>query len=315
MSLKKRNINLIGCGVSGLTTAITLMQEGHTVTIYAEKLPEQTTSAKAAAIWFPYEVRPQEKANEWSKISFSKFLDFIDDKDTGVSLIELVVILEKEEDAWWKNALPAKYIRKAKAEELPHEYDLGYILQVPLIETQLYLEFLLLKYKALGGKIELGKITSLNQFSEESLLINCSGLGAAKLFSDQSVYPIKGQILKIEKMPNIPCITAEFNYDGEHQELAYIVPRKDCIVLGGTAVKGNYDLKPIPEVSEGIIARCKDIAPGLQDIKVKEVLVGLRPGRPEIRLEKVGNVIHNYGHGGGGFTVSWGCAEDILSLI
>ena len=48
--------------------------------------------------------------------------------------------------------------------------------------------------------------------------------------------------------------------------------------------------------------------------------VGLRPGRPEIRLEREDAAngpprIHNYGHGGSGITLSWGCAEETLRLV
>jgi D-amino-acid oxidase len=48
--------------------------------------------------------------------------------------------------------------------------------------------------------------------------------------------------------------------------------------------------------------------------------VGLRPyRRAGIRLEsaRLGDgrpVIHNYGHGGAGFTLSWGCAEEVCRL-
>jgi D-amino-acid oxidase len=42
--------------------------------------------------------------------------------------------------------------------------------------------------------------------------------------------------------------------------------------------------------------------------------VGLRPGRTAVRLERMGNIIHNYGHGGGGYTVAWGCASEVGRL-
>ena len=42
--------------------------------------------------------------------------------------------------------------------------------------------------------------------------------------------------------------------------------------------------------------------------------VGLRPGRPTVRVEREGDVIHCYGHGGCGVTVSWGCADDVVDL-
>ena len=48
--------------------------------------------------------------------------------------------------------------------------------------------------------------------------------------------------------------------------------------------------------------------------------VGLRPFRKSgVRLEKekLGDgrtVIHNYGHGGSGFTLSWGCAEEVVEV-
>jgi D-amino-acid oxidase len=51
---------------------------------------------------------------------------------------------------------------------------------------------------------------------------------------------------------------------------------------------------------------------------VLEHKVGLRPGRPEIRLEREDGPIpriHNYGHGGSGITLSWGCAEETLRLV
>jgi D-amino-acid oxidase len=53
--------------------------------------------------------------------------------------------------------------------------------------------------------------------------------------------------------------------------------------------------------------------------KVIGHLVGLRPRRPAVRLElerRDGKaIIHNYGHGGAGISLSWGCAQEVVELV
>jgi D-amino-acid oxidase len=48
--------------------------------------------------------------------------------------------------------------------------------------------------------------------------------------------------------------------------------------------------------------------------------VGLRPVRPQVRLETQAvpggrHVVHNYGHGGAGVTLSWGCALAVAGAV
>jgi D-amino-acid oxidase len=83
---------------------------------------------------------------------------------------------------------------------------------------------------------------------------------------------------------------------------------EDCI-LGGTAEEGEWDIEPDPDIAAGILRRCVALEPRLAETVVLEHRVGLRPGRPEVRLkrENLGNgapCIHNYGHGGSGVTLS-----------
>ena len=315
--MKEKQIKIIGCGVSGLTVGVLLLEKGYEVEIITDKFPSETTSSKAAAIWFPYEVKPKEKANKWSKYSYKKFKELSGDKTTGISKIWMTVLLKNEEDAWWMDAIPKSEIRRAKIEELPEKYTFGYKVNVSLIETQIYLDYLLKRFSELNGQITQKKISSIAQVpSENNIIINCTGLGSRELVSDKKLYPIFGQIVKLHKQQEVICIASEFTYGENEDMLAYVIPRQDCIVLGGTAMKGKEDLIPDDELTEGIIHRCLEIEPNLTEVKIKSVQVGLRPGRPEIRLEKEGsNVIHNYGHGGGGFTVSWGCANAVLKLV
>jgi D-amino-acid oxidase len=75
-----------------------------------------------------------------------------------------------------------------------------------------------------------------------------------------------------------------------------------------------------PDIATGILRRCVALEQRLAEAAVLEHRVGLRPGRPEVRLkrENLGNgapCIHNYGHGGSGVTLSWGCAEEVMELV
>jgi D-amino-acid oxidase len=102
----------------------------------------------------------------------------------------------------------------------------------------------------------------------------------------------------------------------EHSEnaLAYVLPRPDVTVLGGTAEEGDGDLTPRAETTRSILARTLKLAPELRDATYLGAAVGLRPARSEVRLEREGRVIHDYGHGGSGFTLSWGCAEEVARI-
>ncbi|MEO1258666.1 MAG: FAD-dependent oxidoreductase [Bacteroidota bacterium] len=312
----KKEIKVIGCGVSGLTVALTLIDKGFNVEIITEKLPKQTTSSKAAAIWFPFKVGPVEKVNKWSMESYRIFKELCNIPNSGVSMVPFTVLEKREEDAWWVKAIPENELRKAEKEELPTGYPVGFLLNVPLAETQIYLDFLLDRFTSSNGKLTIKKIADLSGFDHEKVIVvNCTGLSSRELVNDKHLYPIHGQIVKAEPKNGINCIAANFTFEETEDKLAYVVPREDCLVLGGTYIKGEGEINPNNNFTKGIIKRCNMIEPNLGEIKIKSVEVGLRPGRPEIRVEREGNIIHNYGHGGGGFTVSWGCATEVFKLI
>ena len=90
------------------------------------------------------------------------------------------------------------------------------------------------------------------------------------------------------------------------------------MILGGVAQQDDWNLVPTKEDSDFILEKCSQLIPELKDVEVIEELVGLRPGRSSVRLDKeiVSDrpLIHNYGHGGSGVTLSWGCADDVVRL-
>jgi D-amino-acid oxidase len=166
-------------------------------------------------------------------------------------------------------------------------------------------------------EIEVTAVQSLKAASSVApVVVNCSGLGARKLVGDDELFPIRGQQLLVSN----PGLSEFLEVDtGESPNLIAIYPHGDHVVLGGTAEPGSWSREPDPAAAEAILARCAAVHPLLKDAAVLGHRVGLRPTRPEIRLEEehigTGRVIHNYGHGGAGVSVAWGCADTVLAMV
>lgn len=310
-----QTVLIIGCGVSGLSCGLRLLARGLRVRIVARELPPETTSNVAAAIWYPYRAYPEERVLGWSAASFQEFLRLIPVPAAGISLTTLIEPYRwPVADPWWRSAVP--HFRRASAAELPPGYIDGYKADVPLIETPLYMRYMMARFQDSGGVIEQREVADLTAVAEEyPLIINCAGLGARELVADTALYPIRGQIMRIAPLPGLRAWIDEHNDRG----LTYIIPRQDGVILGGTAQEGNWQLAVDEDTAETIRQNCLHLEPRLQELKILEHRVGLRPGRPEVRLEAemltpTCTVIHNYGHGGAGFTLSWGCADEVVRL-
>jgi D-amino-acid oxidase len=100
--------------------------------------------------------------------------------------------------------------------------------------------------------------------------------------------------------------------------LMYAIPRTNDCVFGGTnEVRDNLAVDPA--ATARIINECSHVLK-IDNPQVLSERVGLRPFRKSgVRLERDQlpdgrMVIHDYGHGGSGFTLSWGCAQRVLKL-
>lgn len=164
--------------------------------------------------------------------------------------------------------------------------------------------------------MEKRKVDSLQELSHFDLIVNCSGLGSRTLVGDTHVYPVRGQVLKVEA----PWLK-HFIRDGDGK--TYIFPGVHGVTLGGTRQEGDWRLQVHRGEAEGILERSSRLEPSLTKAKVLGEWVGLRPGRRNLRVEREAvylqgrwvPVVHNYGHGGFGVTLAWGTALDALGLV
>ena len=316
-------VAIIGAGVSGLTCAVIFAERGYRTAILAEEVGHQTTSGAAAAVWFPYDAEPLEKVIPWALRTFDVFADLAGVPGTGVSMIELRQFSRTKEIQipHWAIPLGASAVAtglwpvQGRAQRGGYNFKSGFSLRVPLIDTTIYLDYLANRFEKAGGSItrnvHFEKLEDVDRTFD--LVINCAGIGARELAQDANVEPHRGQVAIVPGIENL-----SYAIVCDDAPLMYAIPRtKDC-VFGGTNEISN-DLAADPATTSRIVAECSSVL-GIEKPRVVAERVGLRPFRRSgVRLERDrlrdGRiVIHNYGHGGAGFTLSWGCARKVLDL-
>jgi D-amino-acid oxidase len=189
-----------------------------------------------------------------------------------------------------------------------------------------YLGYLQARFEQAGGRVETATVRSLTGAARERgarAVVNCTGAGAHGLVPDPDLTAFRGQVVVAAN----PGITEFFIGPADAEaDLVYLFPHGDTVVLGGTEVAGDWNTEPVPALAERIMRDCAAVDPRLRGAPVLDHRVGLRPFRPQIRLEMEAPhpeapdsrnplVVHNYGHGGAGITMSWGCAREAATLV
>ena len=297
----------------GLTCALELARAGHRVAVLTAAPVEATTSAVAAAIWFPYRASPADAVLRWSAASLAAFTALADDPDTGVALRPGTVVHRTPgPDLWWAPAVTGH--RPATPGELPPGTTAGTRCTLPVVDMGRYLPWLQDCGAAAGIEFVATTVADLAEVSGDVVVL-AAGLGSGPLVRDRSGVAVQGQVVRVADPGLDGWLLDEDNPAG----LTYVVPRGRDVVCGGTAVEGATDVEPDPAVERAILDRSCALVPSLHGAPVLSRAVGLRPGRPTVRLDRttVGDrrVISCYGHGGAGVTLSWGCAADVVTLV
>ena len=331
---------IIGAGVSGLTCGVVFAERQWKVTIFADETGPQTTSAAAAAVWFPYDAEPAEKINPWALTTYERLRDLSRDPQTGVSMIEIGQFTRTGEipipswardlgacrisnevgtidpiarkrqsgsDRFSEPPLPSSSASPART------FTSGYALIVPLTDTTIYLDYLTDRFRKAGGMIQSTHINKLEKIPPDfDLIINCAGIGARELVHDPDLEPHRGQVAIVSKLDFTQAIVCD------DAPLMYAIPRASDCLFGGTNSLSD-SREPSPADTDAIVSECSRVL-GIERPRVTAVKVGLRPFRKSgVRLEPEKlldgrTIIHNYGHGGAGFTLSWACAEEVYAI-
>jgi D-amino-acid oxidase len=226
--------------------------------------------------------------------------------------------------------------RQLEPSELPPGISSGISYTSVCINTPQYLHYLLRKCLSAGVVVKREILTNISEARtlhssgrKISIVINCTGLGAATLggVRDPTVYPARGHVVLLRNDAG-GRITFVSGTDDGPDETTYIMQRPGGggTVVGGCYQAGKTEAEPDPAMGERILERAVKLVPSLGDGKGRVGLdvirhgVGLRPVREGgYRVEREAlqdwSVVHNYGHGGAGYQCSYGCAEEAVRLV
>mmetsp|Transcript_6070 Transcript_6070/g.15365 ORF Transcript_6070/g.15365 Transcript_6070/m.15365 type:complete len:429 (-) Transcript_6070:362-1648(-) len=330
---------VVGCGILGLSTAQELLRRGHRVTVVARSFdPQTTTSSVAAGFVFPYLLQPVSQCERWVRETL-ELCRAPPREDLCHPMESYVMHIEHEvaEPDWGSCGLDYRRLSKRELTEFNEArggwvtaVD-GFLVQTFCFNTGAYLTWLQEDITARGGRLVPRCLDSLMDVpAEEAALggrvravVNCTGVHARTFVQDESVRPVYGQVVGLA--PQAGVSRAYIIEDGleELGGSAYVFPRRDKIICGGTAIADKWSEQPDPAITQGILERAAKLVPGL-DVSEELILeerCGLRPSRPQLRLELEAAhacgrpVVHSYGHGGSGWTVFVGAAREAADLV
>lgn len=306
-----------------------LASAGLEVELFSDAAPERTTSVAACAVWLPLYLAagagdgstvPPSDLRRWVADSYAAFRS-LTSAAAGVSEMPLYRLGQSENDAPDVAGVVPSLTHRV-ADELPPEMRHIWSYDSFAIDMQVYLSWLSGEIKELGVRAQVGrKYRTIDEAIADTgaqVLVNCTGAGAAALCGDRQLRGAKGVLLFKDPLPVTGILSCrEF----------ILAPRERELVAGSL-----YDLDYSSEqVEPHDVARLEEwhagwpaealelvgITPAdMWSARTRGAISGIRPVRPvgarfELEHHDGCTIIHNYGHGGAGVTVSWGAAHAV----
>ncbi|KAI1813097.1 nucleotide-binding domain-containing protein [Poronia punctata] len=366
---KSPHILVIGGGVTGLVSAWVLLDRGYRVTIVSKAWvseQDRLTSQIAGALWeYPPAVCGQHTdaislahSKRWCMTAYHIWDGIASipelSQESGVRILPsdffFPEIVEKDPRQYSKMAeIMASGVRGFyKGADIIDERGVdpaygavdAYELMAPIIDTDKAMVWLTDLVEKKGANLVTETIDKDLVDIEDSLLerfgadviVNCTGLQSFTLAGDETVYPIRGGLIRvINDGVDFPKVNAALTItaDAAHSsnEIVFLVPRNDNILLiGGITEPREWtlDLTLDSPIIKRMRERCEKFLPGLKNARLDPdypLAQGLRPFRGrnvrvERELRRTGSkIVHSYGHGGAGWSLSFGCAQDVSMLV
>ncbi|XP_031411838.1 D-amino-acid oxidase isoform X2 [Meleagris gallopavo] len=295
-------IAVIGAGVIGLSTALCIHDRFHALVpqlqleVYADRFTPHTTSDGAAGLWQPY-LSDHGNLQEtlWNKETFEHLLGYLnlpEAKEMGLFLISGYNLFKQPvPDPSWKNIVLGFRNLTPKELELFPGYSYGWFNTALMLECRSYLPWLTNRLAQRGVKFFHRKVESFEEMFSQGIdvVINCTGIRAGELQPDPALQPARGQVIKV-LAPWVKHFIITHDMESGIYSSPYIIPGSELTVLGGIYQQGNWNEENSAQDHKSIWERCCRLLPTLQ-------------------------VIHNYGHGGFGITIHWGCAMATARLL
>jgi D-amino-acid oxidase len=334
--------SIIGGGIQALSTGIVLEHLGHDTTMVSESFsyvdgadtPTVSTDYAAASI-YPVQIESAHSEDELIERARSTFDPFYETSGVPVRKHTHYYLYEEPHTAPVPGRMDAVDVAEYDG-DLParpgEEVEGGYVCTEYFVEMPEYIPLLHTAYRDLGGTteerhVEPGEVDAL----PGTVVFNCSGYGSKDLFDDDSMRAVKGHILQVPYHGDEPLPFSYTYTPSNYGHYAYMYPRKETVLFGGSYLMGDIEDgdwhgespdRPMTidgvSVPERLFTVTRDIMGGQVDIRRENVDVkyGYRPYRSDgMRIEREGDVIHNYGHGGGGVSMSWWSALQAVQHI
>uniref|UniRef100_A0A915PTJ5 FAD dependent oxidoreductase domain-containing protein n=1 Tax=Setaria digitata TaxID=48799 RepID=A0A915PTJ5_9BILA len=335
-----RSVAIIGEGASGTSSALALIERDPrlNITVFHDVPFEQTVSWGPAGL-FRVDTLQNRAYGKRSFRRYAKLFREYGGEVSGVNLLSGHILstnlteLVEQDEIYGDVVYNFRYLRESEMQQFADQGESKRMFAIHFTtyttEGGKYIPWMKKQLLAKGVQFVQRHINTVKDlYNDFDVIVNCAGLNGGKVAGDgdhKNMFPIRGIIFEVNATWH-----KHFLYKGFE---TFSIPTTNKVFIGSVKQAGRYDLEITPADRTDILNRYYQLQPAIKGAAVLNEWSGLRPGRrggirlemttirypvPKLKQtsnEKVVQVVHNYGHGGHGLTLGWGCAETVADLI